>query len=60
MRKRTYLKLAEHQEKQACAQHTQRDARLDFYHRLQPLKGQMEAGETERALAYIRQLDQTL
>ncbi len=32
----------------------------DFHHHLQTLKGQLGAGETERALAYIDQLDQQL
>jgi len=32
----------------------------DFHHHLQTLKGQLEAGEIERALAYIEQLDQQL
>ena len=32
----------------------------DFHHHLQTLKGQLEAGETDRALAYIEQLDQQL
>ena len=32
----------------------------DFHHHLQTLRGQLEAGETERALAYIEQLDRRL
>ena len=32
----------------------------DFHHHLQALKGQLEAGEIDRAIAYIDQLDQTL
>ena len=32
----------------------------DFHHHLQTLKGQLEAGEIERALAYIEQLDTQL
>ncbi|MBD5456268.1 MAG: GHKL domain-containing protein [Lachnospiraceae bacterium] len=32
----------------------------DFHHHLQTLKGQLEAGEIERALAYIEQLDTRL
>ena len=32
----------------------------DFHHHLQALKGQLEAGETGRALAYIEQLDHQL
>lgn len=32
----------------------------DFHHHLQTLKGQLEAGEIERALAYVEELDQQL
>ena len=32
----------------------------DFHHHLQTLKGQLEAGEIDRALAYIEQLDNQL
>ncbi len=32
----------------------------DFHHHLQALKGQLEAGEIERALSYISQLDDQL
>ena len=32
----------------------------DFHHHLQTLKGQLEAGETDRALAYIEELDDSL
>jgi len=32
----------------------------DFHHHLQTLKGQLEAGEIDRALAYIEQLDRQL
>ena len=32
----------------------------DFHHHLQTLKGQLEAGEVERALAYITELDEKL
>lgn len=32
----------------------------DFHHHLQTLRGQLEAGETEHALAYIEQLDRRL
>ena len=32
----------------------------DFHHHLQALKGQLEAGEVERAIAYIEKLDHQL
>ena len=32
----------------------------DFHHHLQTLKGQLEAGEVDRAIAYIEQLDRNL
>ena len=68
MLKRTYLKLVEMQEEQA-RRHLEevrsiygemRGYKHDFHHHLQALKGQLEAGETGRALAYIEQLDQNL
>lgn len=68
MRKKTYLKLAEYQAAQS-EQHLNevrsihqemRGYKHDFHHHLQTLKGQLEAGETERAIAYIEQLDQQL
>ena len=68
MRKKTYLKLAEYQTEQS-RQHLgevqgiyreMRGYKHDFHHHLQTLKGQLEAGETERALAYIAQLDEQL
>ena len=68
MRKRTYLKLVEYQTEQS-RQHLRevqsiyremRGYKHDFHHHLQTLKGQLGAGETERALAYIDQLDQQL
>lgn len=68
MRKRTYLKLVEYQTEQS-RQHLRevqsiyremRGYKHDFHHHLQTLKGQLGAGETERALAYIDQLDQKL
>ena len=68
MRKRTYLRLVEMQEAQA-KQHLEevrsihsemRGYKHDFHHHLQALKGQLEAGETDRALAYIEQLDRSL
>ena len=68
MRKKTYLKLIEYQIEQAERHlgevrsiHTEmRGYKHDFHHHLQTLKGQLEAGETERALTYIEQLDRQL
>lgn len=68
MRKKTYLKLMEYQTEQS-RQHLgevqgiyreMRGYKHDFHHHLQALKGQLEAGETGRALAYIEQLDHQL
>ncbi len=68
MRKKTYLRLVRMQEEQA-KQHLDevrsiynemRGYKHDFHHHLQTLKGQLEAGETERALAYLEQLDRSL
>lgn len=68
MRKKTYLRLAEYQTEQS-RQHLgevksiyqeMRGYKHDFHHHLQALKGQLEAGEVERALAYICQLDEKL
>ena len=65
MRKKTYLKLVEYQTEQSEKHlnevrsiHTEmRGYKHDFHHHLQTLKGQLEAGEVDRALAYIEQLD---
>ena len=68
MRKKTYLKLIEYQTEQS-RQHLgevqgiyqeMRGYKHDFHHHLQTLKGQLETGETKRALAYIEQLDRQL
>ena len=68
MRKKTYLNLIEYQTEQS-RQHLaevqgiyreMRGYKHDFHHHLQTLKGQLEAGETKRALAYIEQLDRQL
>lgn len=68
MRKKTYLNLIEYQTEQS-RQHLaevqgiyreMRGYKHDFHHHLQALKGQLEAGETKRALAYLEQLDQQL
>ena len=68
MLKRTYLKLVEMQEEQArtylkevrSIHREMRGYKHDFHHHLQTLKGQLEAGEVERAIAYIEELDQSL
>lgn len=68
MRKKTYLKLIEYQTEQS-RQHLSevqsiykemRGYKHDFHHHLQTLKGQLEAGETDRALAYLDDLDRHL
>lgn len=68
MRKKTFLKLAEYQLRQSERHlaevrsiHTEmRGYKHDFHHHLQTLKGQLQAGEISRALAYIEQLDKQL
>ena len=68
MRKRTYLKLVEYQTEQSqrhlgevrSIHQEMRGYKHDFHHHLQTLKGQLEAGEVDRALAYIEQLDNQL
>lgn len=68
MRKRTYLKLAEYQTEQSARYlnevrsiHTEmRGYKHDFHNHLQTLKGHLDAGEVERALAYIEELDTKL
>lgn len=68
MRKKTYLKLVEYQTEQSEKQLNEvrsihkemRGYKHDFHHHLQTLKGQLEAGEVDRALAYIEQLDNQL
>jgi len=68
MRKKTFLKLAEYQTEQSekhlnevrSIYREMRGYKHDFHHHLQTLKGQLEAGETARALAYIEQLDNRL
>lgn len=68
MKKKTYLRLIEYQTVQS-RQHLgevqsiyreMRGYKHDFHHHLQALKGQLEAGETERALAYLEELDNQL
>lgn len=68
MLKRTYLKLVEIEEEQArrhldevrSVHGEMRGYKHDLHHHLQTLKGQLEAGEVERAIAYIDQLDSSL
>lgn len=68
MRKKTYLKLIEYQTEQSKRHlgevrgiyREMRGYKHDFHHHLQTLKGQLEAGEVSRALAYIEQLDEKL
>lgn len=68
MRRKTYLRLVERQEEQARRHLDEvrgiykemRGYKHDFHHHLQALKGQLEAGEADRALRYIQQLDQQL
>ena len=68
MRKRTYLKLVEYQTEQSqrhlgevrSIHQEMRGYKHDFHHHLQALKGQLESGEVDRALAYIEQLDNQL
>ena len=68
MRKKTYLKLVEYQTEQSekhlsevrSIHKEMRGYKHDFHHHLQALKGQLEAGEIERALSYIAQLDDQL
>ena len=68
MRKKTYLKLVEYQTEQSekhlnevrSIHKEMRGYKHDFHHHLQALKGQLEAVEVDRALAYIEQLDNQL
>ena len=68
MLKKTYLKLVEMQEEQAKRHleevrsiHSEmRGYKHDFHHHLQAIRGQLEAVEIDRAIAYIDRLDETL
>lgn len=68
MRKSTYLKLIEYQTETAekhlaevrSIHSEMRGYKHDFHHHLQTLKGQLEAGEVERAISYIEELDHRL
>ncbi|MBE6928763.1 MAG: GHKL domain-containing protein [Clostridia bacterium] len=68
MRKKTWIRLMEYQTEQS-AKHLgevrsiyqeMRGYKHDFHHHLQTLKGQLAAGDVERARAYIEELDQKL
>ncbi len=68
MRKQTFLKIVEYQTEQS-RQHLEevrsiytemRGYKHDFHHHLQLLRGQLEAGDVERALRYIDELDHNL
>lgn len=68
MKKKTFLKLVEYQTEQSekhlnevrSIHNEMRGYKHDFHNHLQTLKGQLEAGEVDRALAYIEQLDNQL
>ena len=68
MRKKTFLKIVELQTQQAqkhldevrSIYSEMRGYKHDFHHHLQVLKGQLEAGEYDRALCYLEQLDDDL
>lgn len=68
MLKRTYLKLVDMQEEQARRHldevrsiHSEmRGYKHDFHHHLQTLKGQLKAGEVDRAVTYLAELDDNL
>ncbi|MCD8023171.1 MAG: GHKL domain-containing protein [Lachnospiraceae bacterium] len=68
MRKKTFLKLAEYQTEQSrrhlddvrSIHKEMRAYKHDFHHHLQTLRNQLEAGEYDRALAYIDELDSNL
>lgn len=68
MRRKTFLKIMELQTEQSgrhldevrSIHKEMRGYKHDFHHHLQTLKGQLEAGEYDRALAYIDELDEQL
>ncbi len=68
MLKRTYLKLVEYQTEQSrrhleevrSIHREMRGYKHDFHNHLQTLKGYLEAGDTDRALRYIGELDRRL
>ena len=68
MRKKTYLRMVEYQTAQSekhlnevrSIHKEMRGYKHDFHHHLQTLKGELEAGDVERALSYIERLDNQL
>lgn len=68
MRKKTYLKIIELQTEQSgkhldevrSIHREMRGYKHDFHHHLQTLRGQLEAGELERAIRYIDELDRDI
>ena len=68
MRKRTYLKLAEwqaelaqkHLDEVRAIHREMRSYKHDFHSHLELLRSYLEAGDTNRALSYVRQLDDML
>ena len=68
MRRKTFLKIVELQTEQAerhlnevrSIHREMRAFKHDYHNHLQTLKGQLEAGEVERAIAYITELDRSL
>ncbi len=68
MRRKTFLKLIEYQNEQSASHldevrsiHKEmRGYKHDFHHHLQVLRGYIEAGETDRAMQYINELDHNL
>ncbi len=68
MRKKTFLKFVELQTEQSARHLAEvrsihkemRGYKHDFHHHLQALRGQLAAGEVERAMAYIDELDTRL
>ena len=65
MRKKTFLKIVDmqteltekHLDEVRSIHREMRGYKHDFHHHLQTLRGQLEAGEYERALHYIDELD---
>lgn len=68
MRKKTFLKIMELQQEQSekhlgevrSIYKEMRGFKHDFHNHLQTLRGQLEAGELDRAMAYIDELDEKL
>lgn len=68
MRKKTFLKIAELQTRQSqlhldevrSIHQEMRGFKHDFHNHMQTLRGQLEAGQVQRALDYIQELDRQL